>query len=98
MKKTFYRDVGIDSLTKSTSYFLIYRSDDVTNAYDNNPNDNLLETRKMITKSKSNKLHHTKKHKQRKHDLQIDVGKPKVPLHKICQRGGEKLEDWLDAP
>ena len=53
----------------------------------------------MITKLKSNKLHRTTKHKQRKHELQVDVGKPKVPIHKICKRiSGEKLEDWLDAP
>ena len=53
----------------------------------------------MITKSKSRKSHHKTKHKQRKYDLHIDVGKPKVPIQKICHgRSGEKLEDWLDAP
>ena len=51
----------------------------------------------MITKTKSKKLHH-KKHKQRKRDLQMDVGKPKVPIHICKKRAGEKLEDWLDAP
>lgn len=53
----------------------------------------------MITKSKSKKTRHITKHQQRKRNLQIDVGKPKVPMRKICEkRVGEKLEDWLDAP
>lgn len=50
----------------------------------------------MITKIKSRK--HTKKHRQQKYSLAIDVGKPQVPLPKKNKtRSPEKLEDWLDA-
>ena len=53
----------------------------------------------MITKSKPSKQKTSKHRKQLKNKLQLDVGKPKVPLHKICrQKSGEKLEDWIDAP
>lgn len=50
----------------------------------------------MITKVKSRK--HTKKHRQQKYSLAIDVGKPKVPISKKqVRRSPEKLEDWIDA-
>lgn len=50
----------------------------------------------MITKAKSRK--HTKKHRQQKYVLAIDIGKPQVPLSKKPhRRSPEKLEDWIDA-
>ena len=49
----------------------------------------------MITKIKSPKCH--KHHRKQKHSLLIDVGKPKVPIHKASRRSSEKLEDWKDA-